>query len=352
MGRYVFELIRQLQSHDDLEWVMLGDDIMQPMTIPEGARAIADVFEFRGDRFHFWEQLGVPLRTYRHDVDVLHCTESTLPLWQPKPTVVTVHDTLMWEELPPGVTAELYFNRVMPAALTKCAGLITISESSKNDILGKWPWLESKLTVIPHGIGNEYFNDEHSRLPSTLQSQVGDNPYVVYLGGTLERKRFAWALNVFARCRIGGLKLIACGFGEQGRCDARNNLPYELVNEVIFAEFLSDEDLISVYKNAKAVLYPTLYEGFGFPAIEGQAAGVPVLFSALGSLVELRGPLAVVLPPFDLDSWVGALNSIISEGVNSDQVKEAKAWAAEFRWAVSAEKHLDVYRKAVSSGRQ
>lgn len=346
MGRYLYELIRQSKHNADLGWYLFGDDSRQQMTVPPDAHTHVDVFEFKGDRFHLWEQIGLPLRTLKHKVDVLHCTESTLPLWQPKPTVVTVHDTLMWDEPLEGKIANTYFNRLLPAAMKKSAAVITISESSKNDILKKWPWLESKLTVIPHGIASEYFIEEQPDLPPSIRSKIGDTPYIIYLGGPMERKRFAWALEVFAHCKQKPLKLIACGFGATARSEAIHNLPAELRNDVYFAEFLSDADLLAVYKNAKAVLYPTLYEGFGFPAIEAQAAGVPVLFSALGSLAELIGPLAMVLPPYDLEAWTKALNDALT--MNEERIeraKIAKKWAQQFSWKESAEKHLALYRR-------
>jgi|GEM_PF-1588302 len=349
MGKYVYELLRQTQPQDNLHWQLYADNIHEQMVVPEEAHAALDVFEFKGDRFHFWEQLGLPLHAKKHAVDVLHCTESTLPLWQPKPTVVTVHDTLMWDEAFEGVVANTYFNKLLPAAMAKCAAVITISESSKNDILKKWPALASKLTVIPHGIDDSYFLEGEFAVPASLRSQIVDAPYIVYLGGPMERKRFAWALEVFAHCRHRPLKLIACGFGADARREAADNLPHELRDDVLFADYLSDADLLALYKNAQAVLYPTLYEGFGFPAIEAQAAGTPVLFSALGSLTELIGPLAMVLPPYDRDAWTQALDEALALGdLRIAKAEAAKTWASKFTWSESYHKHLAVYRQAAN----
>lgn len=348
MGRYVYEVLQQSKHEADLEWCLFANNPEKPMVYPPDIPAQADVFEFKGDRFRFWEQLGVPIRCIKRNVDLLHCTESTLPLWQPKPTVVTVHDTLMWDGPFENKTDRFYFNQVLPAAMKKAAAVITISESSKNDILGKWPWLESKLTVIPHGISQAYFVAEYPDLPSRLKIKLGDTPYIVYLGGPMERKRFSWALEVFARVHKTPIKMVVCGFGQEARDKAVDTLPLELKDKVVFADFLSDDELLSVYKNSRAVLYPTLYEGFGFPAIESQAAGAPVLFSALGSLKELIGPLAIVLPPDDIDAWVTALEEAVTMGEQKTlKAKSAQEWAKNFSWAESAKRHFAVYREAV-----
>lgn len=349
MGRYIYEVMRQSNARDDIEWHLFANNPNKPLVIPPDTNVHPDIFEFRGDRFRLWEQLGVPVRCIKRNVDVLHCTESSLPLWQTKPTVVTVHDTLMWDELFEAKSDRLYFNHLLPAAMKKCAAVITISESSKNDILAKWPWLESRLEVIPHGIGDEYFTDIAPLVPDSLALQLGEEQYVVYMGGAMERKRFAWALEVLGRCKQKSLKLVACGFGAEARREAVDNLPLDLKDRVVFANFLSNDDLLAVYKNSQAVLYPTLYEGFGFPAIEGQAAGVPVLFSALGSLNELIGPLAVILPPFDIQAWVNALDDSVTMGEQRAlKAQSAQSWARKFSWMESANCHFAVYRKAAS----
>ena len=348
MGRYLYEMSSHDQAANSLHWTFLGNDSSQPMKIPPGISAEADVFDFRGDRFHLWEQLGLPLRARRQGFDLLHCSENTLPWWQPVPTVVTVHDTIPWEE----PTELFYYERLLPAAMRRCAHVITISESSRDDILARWPWLDSKLTVIPHGIDPRYFDVRIPALPASLTAALADSHYCVYMGGPMERKRFGWAATVMAHRADPNLKLVACGFGGKARAVAEAALPQELRGRVIFAEFLSDDELRGLYNGAAAVLYPTLYEGFGFPAVEAQAAGVPVIFSPLGSLKELIGPLALVVPPNDLDAWLNALDTAMEMRSPLNDLAEAlrtsgKAWAHRFSWGESFAKHLKVYQSVI-----
>lgn len=344
MGKYVLELLRH--SSEDIAWHLFADDPRHPLIRPEGTRFTPDVFEFRGDRFRLWEQLGLPLRARRLPLKLLHCTEGALPLWQPLPTVVTLHDTLAFEERPETAGERLYWDRVVPAALRCASHVITISESSRRDILARWPELESRLTVIYHGIDAAYFEPATRSLPENLMQSLGGAPYAVYLGGPMARKRFDWALQVLATQPDPGLKLVACGFGASAREAARAALPHELAGRVVFAEFLSDDELIALYRGARAVLYPTLYEGFGFPAIEAQASGVPVIFSPLGSLTELVGPLATLVPAHDLQAWAAALHEAVAlaPDVRADKAARARAWAQGFRWAESWRRHLEVYR--------
>lgn len=349
MGKYVMELMRH--SSDDIAWHLFADDPRHPVLHPEGPRFTPDVFEFRGDRFRLWEQLGLPLRARRMPLTLLHCTEGALPLWQPLPTVVTLHDTLAFEERPDTAGERLYWDHLIPAALKRAAHVITISESSRRDILARWPELEPRLTVIHHGIEAAYFEPPTAALPAALQQALGGAAYAVYVGGPMKRKRFDWALQVLLAQPDPALKLVACGFGAAAREVARAALPRELQGRVVFAEFLSDAELQAVYAGAVAVLYPTLYEGFGFPAIEAQAAGTPVIFSPLGSLTELVGPLATLAPADDLPAWAAALHgaATMSPEARADQASRARSWAQGFRWAESWRRHLEVYRKVAGT---
>jgi glycosyltransferase involved in cell wall biosynthesis len=350
MGKYVYELIDHAKGDPSLSWQLYADDPRHGMITPPGARLQADVFPYRGDRFSAWEQLGLPLKVRQAPLDLLHCTEGKLPLWQPKPTVVTVHDTLAWEERPDTPFYRFYWDHLQPAALKKCAHVVTISECSRSDILKRWPWLENKLTVIPHGIDEAYFSGEQSGVPARLAEQLAGAPYAVYLGGPMKRKRADWALDVIAACRQPGLKLVMCGFGSDARAGAAAALPPELRERVVFAEFLSDADLRALYRGARVVLYPTLYEGFGFPALEAQAAGTYVIFSALGSLSELIGPLALVVPPHDREAWVAAIDeACMMDQRRAERVAAAAQWVRQFRWAESFARHLEVYRQVASA---
>jgi len=347
MGRYVHELLRHSAAVPGLDWRVFGEDPRYPMHTPAGMRGEVDVFTFRGDRFQMWEQLGLPWRLRRHQVDVLHCTEGTLPWWQPVPTVVTLHDTLAWQEHDGSAQARRYFERWLPAALHRCAHVITISESSRKDILARWPRLEPKVTVIPHGIGDEYLQPDSPATPSAVQMGLQGAAYLVYLGGPLARKRFDWAVRVLAALKMPALQLVACGFGAGAREAALQQVPLEVRAQVHFAPFLSEPELLALYRGAAAVLYPTLYEGFGFPAIEAQSAGVPVVFSPVSSLAELVGPLALLAPADDMDAWCARVHEALALGGRRAALAQAAtAWAKTFSWAESFRKHLAVYRQA------
>lgn len=348
-GRYVQELLKNTRAGDDVCWTAYGHNPAQPFRVPADLRGRTDVFDFKGDRFHLWEQLGLPLRVRRAGVQLLHGAENTLPIWQPVPSIVTIHDTVVFEEAVVGTPHHRYLTDVQTLALRRCAHVITISESSRRDIAARWPFLADRLTIIPHGIGDDFFRSDRVAVPAALTQALGGSPYLLYLGGAQSRKRFGWALDLLARSGRSDLHLVACGFGA-GTTPAADALPQELRGRVHFAPFIEDAELVALYGGAVAAVYPTLYEGFGFPAVEAQAAGTPILFSPVSSLVDLVGPLAWAVPADDFTAWQAALQEVLSMPAHARAERSARGieWARQFSWRRSVERHFEVYREVLS----
>lgn len=346
-GRYVQEVLRNVRPQDEISWTVYGHNPAVPFRVPEPLQGHSEVFDFRGDRFQLWEQLGLPLRLRGTDVQLLHCAENTAPIWQPVPTIVTIHDTVPWEEPTQGLTHH-YLHHVQNIALRRCAAVITISESSRRDIAARWPFLADRLTIIPHGIADEFFSDTRAPLPDTVTSALAGAPYLLYLGGAQKRKRFDWALELLARCGREDLHLVGCGFG--AGTQPLDAIPPALRGRVHFTPFLQDAELVTLYRGAAAAIYPTLYEGFGFPAVEAQAAGTPVLFSPVSSLVDLVGPLAWTNAPLDFEAWLASLQQILQlpAHARAERAEQARAWVRQFSWRRSAERHLEVYRDVLA----
>jgi glycosyltransferase involved in cell wall biosynthesis len=350
-GRYVQELLRNTAAKDDVQWTAYAQDATKPFRVPSPLLGNTDVFEFPGDRFHLWEQLGLPQRLKRSGVDILHCAENTVPIWQPVPTIVTIHDTVLWEEERPRLD-HFYLHKVQALAYSRCAAVITISESSKRDIAARWPVLADRLTVIPHGIADEFFEESRGSIPPVLQQALGNSPYLLFMGGPQPRKRFAWALELLAQCGREDLHLVGCGFGA-GTAPI-DQVPMALRHRVHFAPFVEDSELVALYRGAQAAIYPTLYEGFGFPAVEAQAAGTPILFSPVSSLVDLIGPLAWPVEAHDFSAWLNALQVILALPTSRRRELAAQGieWARQFSWRRSVEGHFAVYHDVLERSLQ
>ena len=345
IGEYILPLVSRLNQDRTVDWVLYGHRPDLPFHRPTGCEASKVVLrDVPGYRFNAWEQIALPAQAALDRVSLLHCTATTLPWWQPVPTIVTIHDTIPWntgESIAPG----FYRDRLLPSALRRCAAVITISHHSKRDIVSLWPDLESKVHVIHHGINDLFLRQMPAPLPGNLLGLGIDKPYLLYFGGTTLRKRLDWTLDLFQAIGRNDVALVVCGVSAADHATFRQKLPESVRSNVIFAPFLAAEDMPALYQNALAVLYPTLYEGFGFPAVNAQAVGTPIVVSDVSSLRELVGPTSIALDPGDDRGWLDACRAVIARRIAAVTPDEpSRAWARRFSWAASADAHWRVYR--------
>lgn len=353
MGEYLAPLASHMSATRDIEWVFYGNRPDLPFHLPNGVGTPkVTLRDIRGDRFHIWEQMALPAAALRDRVQVLHCVATTLPLWQPVPTVVTIHDTIPWdtgEFVPEG----FYRDRLLPMALRRCAKVITISEHSRGDILRLWPDLAPKVRVIRHGLNDRFLHLAATPLTAGLREAGITTPYLLYFGGTAPRKRLEWMLELYQALGQTGVDLVVCGVPPAAHDRYRQAIRPEFRPHVVFAPFLDAADMPSLYQNALAVLYPTLYEGFGVPPLNAQAAGTPAIFSNVSSLREMVGPTSIALDPDDAAAWREACQAVIRQRLTGAVPDPAsQRWAAQFDWRNSADAHWEVYREAAARGRR
>jgi alpha-1,3-rhamnosyl/mannosyltransferase len=346
MGKSVFELVRRTSAVGAVEWHLFGDRPDQPVHSPSPSVHVS-LFETGGYRFHAWEQLGLPFKIWRlgrPDVDMLHAPATVMPWWQPVPTAVTIHDTIPWMRTSLSVSQGVYWARLLPGAYRRARAIITVSECSRRDIIALWPRLEPKMHVVPPGVDERYLGATMESGRTIVGGQVVTEPYLLYFGGSDPRKRLDWALEVWRAVAAAGVSLVVCGLEPVLFDRVRGSIPRELCDRLFLAPFVPENEMPRLYMRAAAVLYPTLYEGFGLPALEAQAVGTPVLFSDVGSLSELKGPGAHVLPVNDMGAWISAVSGIVGTRTDSPRPdRDARQWARQFSWEVYAQRIVAVY---------
>lgn len=347
MGKALYELVRRTSASGAIEWHLLADRPDLPMRAPAEPHVDVSVFETSGYRFHSWEQWALPAKARALSVDLLHAPATSMPWWQPVPAVVTIHDTIPWEGNDPAWPGGFYRDRLLPAAYHRAAAIIAISDCSRRDVLARWPALKPKMHVVSLGVDERYLETGPDDRPLVIAERELREPYLLYLGGADPRKRLSWALQTWAGVAATGASLVVCGVERSAHAEVRHMVPRELQDRLVIAPFISEDDMPRLYMRATAVLYPSLYEGFGLPAIEAQAVGTPILFSDVGSLSELKGPGAVVLPVDDLSAWIRAAADILNSrsGVHGPD-RIARAWARQYSWEAYTDRTLAVYETA------
>lgn len=341
MGKALYQFISRTSASGAVEWHLLANRPDLPMHVPNDDCHVS-VFETRGYRFAAWEQYSLPAAARRVHADLLHAPATTGPWWQPVPTVITVHDTIPWQT-GEGMSPGFYRDRVLPAAYRRAGAIITDSHASRRDILARWPELKPKLHVISLGVDERYLEAVHDWEPVVIDDRVVPEPYLLYLGGAEPRKRLMWALQAWWSAS-GDATMVVCGLEAKAHDQIRNSVPRHARDRLWIAPYVSEDTMLRLYMRATAVLYPSLYEGFGMPVIEAQAVGTPVLFSEVGSLTELKGPAAVILPVDDLSAWVRMIEVLLQSHSPADRPDRiARAWASQYSWDAYTSRTLDVY---------
>lgn len=350
-GQSMRELILRTASSGSIDWHLLTDGGAAPLDLSATRGCEVTAIKEPARRFRGWEQWTLPSRARALAADLLHAPSTVMPWWQPVPAIVTIQDDRLWREgegaAPPGV----YRDRVLPSAYRRAAAILTVSESSRREILSRWPALQPRLHVVSPGIDERYLDAADDGRPIVVGEQRVSEPYLLYVGSADARKRVLWALQTWWGASAGArVSLVVCGVDPSQHENLRRMVPRSLLDRLILAPFLPASEMPRLYMRATAVLYPALYEAVGLPVIEAQAVGTPVLFSDVGGLAERQGPGAIVLPVDELPAWVRTVTQLLNGRDRShgpDRI--AQAWARQYSWDAYIERTLAVYNEVMAA---
>ena len=253
----------------------------------------------------------------------------------PGPEVVTIHD------LPPlRFGDEGTIPHSAAAGARRARRVICPSRFAATEVCELLGVAEENVSVIPNGV-DEIFFDPDLAAPRVMP----DGPFVVHAAGATERKNLAALADAWRMLvpKHPGLSLVLAGPVDDRRTRLFSDLPgTRLVGR------LPSRDIAGLMRRAAAVVVPSKYEGFGLPALEGMAAGCPVVVADAGALPEICGDAAIVVST-DAEAIAAGLERALTDDDERARLVEAgPRRARDFSWAESARQHLDVYRKVLS----
>lgn len=311
----------------------------------------------RSKNYSIAEQLSVPFHLMRAGVDVFHAPHYVLPALTPCRAIVTIHDCihLMFPEYLPGRLAHLYARTAYWVATNRAARVLTVSESSKRDILKYCPMSPDRVDVIYNAIDNR-FNETPApeQLTSVRERYQLHHRFLLYSGNVKPHKNLERLIDAFARLRQQGsddVKLLISGSEISRYATLRRAVHrYNLHKHVRFLGFLSTDTLAALYHLADAFVFPSLYEGFGLPPLEAMASGTPVLTSNVSSLPEVVGDAALLIDPHDPESIADGMQQILSDTALRERlIGLGRIRASRFSWESSVRRVLATYRRVSAS---
>lgn len=238
--------------------------------------------------------------------------------------------------------------------LKKAGHIIFVSEHSRSDVLNLLHLSPEKTTVIHSGFGeggnlDENKDDGNKAFPANLPCQLKPREYVIFVGDISPYKNPDVVVSAIPEIkkRTG----IDVHFAIAGKVNPSDRERLEKIAAEVgcssflhFTGFLSNEDLNGLYENARCVVYPSRYEGFGFPGLEAMKAGVPLIASNATAIPEVVGDGGILLPPDDVDRWAEEMGRMFTdEKYCKELITKGKQRLQNFSWEKTAKEMLKVY---------
>ncbi len=322
----------------------------------ERARAVKPLLPTRLRTFRLvWQQLRLPSRAFKDGVDLLHCPAYVAPRMSRKPTVLTVHDVA------PLVTPELFtrstashLRRFLPVSVERAQAVITPTHAAKKALYRAVKVRAKKIHVVPFGVGEEFKSPPEYELERVRRELGLPERFVLYVGNIEPRKNVEFMIKGFFAAvvpkKLPHSFVIGGQFLRGRRRLQRVVRELKMKERVRFLGYVPGETLPALYSLADAFVFVTVGEGFGFPPLEAMACGTPVIVSRDPALREVTGDAAVRCSATDLKEYREALERVLMDGDFAAQLAEkGLGRARKFDWRATAEKTVEVYKKAIEA---
>jgi glycosyltransferase involved in cell wall biosynthesis len=245
----------------------------------------------------------------------------------------------------------LYLNWSTRYSANAARRVIAVSKATAHDLTALNGIPQEKIRVVYSGIADLLQPVTDQTAIDTVRDRMGiPGPYVLHVGSVQPRKNLLRLAEAFAQVidTVENLTLVLAGrpgWG-YGTLLARIEKP-DLAGRVVMPGYVADEDLAALYSGALVYAFPSLYEGFGFPALEAMACGTPVVCSNTSSLPELVEDAALTFAPTDTNALANALRRVLVEpALREKLVRQGSGRARRFTWEASAAATLDVLLEA------
>jgi glycosyltransferase involved in cell wall biosynthesis len=357
VARYEHELLARLPGLDpSVDYVLFTDRPIAGERLPH-VRLETCLLDFRkGYRFNVWLQFILPRAARRARVDLLFCPANEPPLWQPVPTVVTVHDVKILSRQKTWLGRHYEDGgRLMPRALAKAKQVITSSRFTRDELARLAPLNGSRVRTIHLGISEAYGppRDRRAETESLAKRYGVPGRFALALGAAAPYKNTGPLVERFARLHAAGLtptELVVIG-NPASEVEDLTARARRAGTGVHILAYLPQEDLLRFYGCARYFIFPSLYEGFGFPPLEAMASGTPVLVSNRSSIPEVSGDAAEVFDPERdgaLEEAVRRMEAICDDPARREAVAaRGLEHARRFRWERTAAETVQVFREVL-----
>ena len=351
IGTYIRNVLRHLARLDrETEFVLFCRPKDRPTLASVGPN-FHPVAETAGD-YSLAEQWKIPLALRREGVTLFHAPHYVVPPLVSCRSVVTIHDCihLMFQQYLPSRLAFSYARTSIRMASRRATRVLTVSESSKRDIL-RFVDIEPEKIEVIYNAYDELFSVEprEEDVARVRERYQLHDEFVMYAGNVKPHKnleRLILAFDLVRKRGLDHLKLVLIGDEISKYTALRRAVhQHQLHKHVRFLGYLPEETLAVMYRLARVFVFPSLYEGFGLPPLEAMASGTPVVISNVSSLPEVAGDAAVLVDPHDPSAIAdGIYQALTDEQLRCDLRRKGLLRSQHFSWEKSVQRIREIYR--------
>ncbi len=355
IGRYLSCLLEAMLSLDPtLQITLLGDETrlrtfklyphvrIQPCRVP----------------IYSWEEQLTMDRFFKN-FDLFHVPHFNAPLLAHRCLVVTIHDLIYLhvKAYQPFPGAQVLLRWKLSSLARQARRVIAVSQATAEELLRLFPRLKGKIRVIHEAAHPQFMTNGTKISYEEARSEMGKRfglrkSYILSVGSIREHKNIQGLMKAYERLRER--ELVEADLVLVGRLDPRFEKKYAFSRKlrenpaIRYLGDLPDEDLRFLYLGATCFVFPSFDEGFGLPALEAMASGVPVVASRASSLPEVVGDAALLFNPREIGALERVLCNVLKDKELREELKlKGEARCRFFSWKKAASQTLDLYREAL-----
>jgi glycosyltransferase involved in cell wall biosynthesis len=300
-----------------------------------------------------WMGVSLPFAVRRARVDVFHAPAYTAPLWGVHPQLLTIHDVSYerhpeWNAYRNDRFRRAFYRRGALAA----DRIVTDSAFSKSEIVAAYAIAADQIDVVPLAPSGIFTPGpfDPDRAPQGVRQ-----PYVLHVGDLQVRRNLTTVLAAILNIRrlLRGdpatrLPVLVCAGVDRGEGARLAEQARGASDPEAFVRTgtVTDAELVTLYRGASLLAYPSRYEGFGIPILEAMRCGIPVVASRAASIPELVGGAGPLIEPLDIEAWAAAIMVILNDPAVAARLAAASlAQAATFSWTRTARDTLRLLRR-------
>ena len=351
MDIYALELIRHLQVMDQINEYFIFIRPGEDPCLQESDNF--KIIEVKGLTYADWEQVQLPRMASRYNLDLLHCTSNTAPLFSPAPLHLTLHDIIYLNQEFSGGSwyqklGHYYRKWIVPLVFEKAKKVYTVSNFEKGQIKKHFGASE-KVEVVYNGVSEMFQPQSKASIKSARIEYNLPEQYIFFLGNTVPKKNLTGMLqayDIYSNSEQNPIDLVMAESTESELDHMLKKLKLEhLKQHIHLTGYVKQADLPAIYSGAEVFVYPSLRESFGIPIIEAMACGTTVITSDTSSMPEVGGQAAFFINPYKPESIASQLSEFLNSFKYFKKFSAAESieHAQKFDWESTSRKMTNHY---------